>query len=207
MAATSNITSIRWQEWDGEAFRTAQEEGKPVLLAITATWCHWCHVMDQTSYSDPGVIGLVNSGFIPVRVDADQRPDIARRYNQGGLPSVAILDPRGELIAGRVYAPPGEMYRFLVQVVDHPVPPATSASAVHGPTGSLPVVSPPRDGQPSDVDLVIQRLGELYDPDYGGFGREPKQPPWEGLRLLLARHSRAGGTLPRDCPPCDRDTA
>ena len=192
MAATAKMTSIRWQEWDRTAFRTAEEEGKPVLLAITATWCHWCHVMDQTSYSDPGVIGLVNSGFIPVRVDADQRPDIARRYNQGGLPSVAILDSRGELIAGCIYTPPREMSQFLEQVADLPVAPVANADATDGRPFGHPAAAPQGDGQPSNVDRVIQRLGELYDPDYGGFGREPKQPPWDALGLLLARHNRTG---------------
>ena len=123
--------SIQWMEWGDGAFRRAQSEGKPVLLALTATWCHWCHVMDQTSYSHPQVISLIDSRFIPVRVDVDQRPDISHLYNQGGFPSVAVLDDRGELIIGRIYTPAEELVRFLEQassqyplkgrVVQHPV--------------------------------------------------------------------------------------
>ena len=76
-----------------------------MLLTLGATWCHWCHVMDQTSYSDEQVIELVNSRFIPVRVDVDQRPDISLRYNQGGFPSVAFLTGDGEFLTGRPTLP------------------------------------------------------------------------------------------------------
>ena len=62
---TPNTNSILWRDWDEQAFGAARSEGKPVLLALTATWCHWCHVMDQTSYSDVRVIEMVNKWFAP----------------------------------------------------------------------------------------------------------------------------------------------
>ena len=96
---------IDWREWNEAAFQDSRRDQKPVLLTLSATWCHWCHVMDQTSYADSQIIGLVNSRFVPVRVDVDQRPDISHRYNQGGFPSVAVLNGNAELIAGSVYAP------------------------------------------------------------------------------------------------------
>ena len=93
--------AIAWRTWDESAFASARAEGKPVLLTLGATWCHWCHVMDDLAYSDQRVIALVNSRFIPVRVDVDQRPDISLRYNQGGFPSVAFLAGDGRFLAGR----------------------------------------------------------------------------------------------------------
>ncbi len=179
MSAEDSINAIHWTEWGDAAFRRSESEDKPVLLALTATWCHWCHVMDETSYSDPQVIDLIDSRFIPVRVDVDQRPEISHRYNQGGFPSVAVLDHRGDLIAGRIYTPPEEMVRFLEQASSgHPdliesAPPSIAASA----------------GEPgAEVTSVLQRLEELYDPNFGGFGSEPKQPPWDGVELLLERY-------------------
>src|SRR5438445_7885142 len=71
---------IAWREWGADAFAEATRSGKPILLALSAVWCHWCHVMDETSYSDEGVIGFINENYIPVRVDNDQRPDINARY-------------------------------------------------------------------------------------------------------------------------------
>ena len=179
MSAEDSINAIHWTEWGDAAFRRSESEDKPILLALTATWCHWCHVMDETSYSDPQVIDLIDSRFIPVRVDVDQRPEISHRYNQGGFPSVAVLDHRGDLIAGRIYTPPEEMVRFLEQASSgHPdliesAPPSIAASA----------------GEPgAEVTSVLQRLEELYDSNFGGFGSEPKQPPWDGVELLLERY-------------------
>ena len=69
---------IPWMEWGPEVFERARAEEKPVLLGISAVWCHWCHVMDETTYSDQRVIDLVTSRFVAVRVDNDTRPDVAR---------------------------------------------------------------------------------------------------------------------------------
>lgn len=199
MDQQADVGHIRWRGWDEEAFLDARRQGKPILLTLTATWCHWCHVMDQTSYSHPQVIELVNSRFIPVRVDVDQRPDISRRYNQGGFPSIAILDRAGELIAGRVYAPAEEMVRFLEDIGSREEigsrRPEAAAEAIQ-PRQDRPRPSASSlagDDQDPPTGRVLQRLQELYDPDFGGFGREPKQPPWEGLRFLLGLHARTGG--------------
>lgn len=180
-------SSVAWRDWGENAFSSSRSEGKPVLLALTATWCHWCHVMDQTSYSDPRVINLINDGFIPVRVDVDQRPDLSSRYNQGGYPSLAVLESDGTMIEGRIYTPPDEMVRLLEQVrYSHE-------------KGSPPITPPidsgrdaPQVREGTTIFLVRQRLEELYDPLYGGFGSEPKQPPWEGVELLLSMYQRSG---------------
>ena len=124
-----SVESIAWRDWNEESFEAAKTEDKPVLLTLGATWCHWCHVMDQTSYSDERVIGLVNSRFIPVRVDVDQRPDISLRYNQGGFPSVAFLTGSGEFITGRPYTPPDEMLTLLQQVSSGEVSPQDGHAA------------------------------------------------------------------------------
>ena len=184
----STAQSIHWLDWGYEAFQRSLSEEKPVLLALTATWCHWCHVMDQTSYSHPEVISLVDSRFVPVRVDVDQRPDLSHRYNQGGFPSVAVLDHQGELITGRIYTPPEEMVQFLEQVSSRY--PETGEVDGHPGDEATPVpAAAPSAGEPgSEVTSVLQRMEEMYDATYGGFGCEPKQPPWDGVGLLLARY-------------------
>ena len=192
MKNQSTHDSIRWREWDQEAFLAAHNEGKPVLLTLTATWCHWCHVMEDTSYSDPRVINLINSRFIPVSVDVDRRPDISRRYNQGGFPSVAILDYQAKLLTGRTYTPPDEMVSFLEQEFSDGAAQTSGPGtpSYDDPTG--PAQVPVGTGHDSPTTNVLRRLQELYDPEYGGFGLEPKQPPWEGLRFVMALHSRSG---------------
>ena len=86
---------VNWRQWGKEAFDDARRMEKPLLLSISATWCHWCHVMDEKTYSDPKVVARIEQDFIPVRVDADRRPDIDRRYNMGGWPTTAFLTPDG----------------------------------------------------------------------------------------------------------------
>ena len=90
---------ISWLEWGSAAFQKAQSEDKPILLSISAVWCHWCHVMDETSFSTPNAIDSINQSFVPIRVDSDQRPDINSRYNMGGWPTIAFLTPFGDLIS------------------------------------------------------------------------------------------------------------
>ena len=185
MSPLEDAQGIAWREWGEEAFEAAKVENKPVLLTLGATWCHWCHVMDHTSYSDERVIGLVNSRFIPIRVDVDQRPDISLRYNQGGFPSVAFLAASGEFITGRPYTPPEEMVNLL-QPVSAGETPAPDVPAGGGPTAA--------NGRKANgsVDAVQDRLLELYDEEFGGFGVEPKQPPWEALQFLTSRYGRSG---------------
>ena len=185
MSGSEGIQEIKWRDWNEGAFAAARNEEKPVLLTLGATWCHWCHVMDQTSYSDERVIGLVNSRFIPVRVDVDQRPDISLRYNQGGFPSVAFITGTGEFITGRPYTPPDEMVTLLQQVASGEVPQESRESLAQTPAAEG------RDAAGS-VGAVHDRLLELYDAEFGGFGVEPKQPPWEALQFLTARYSRTG---------------
>ncbi|PKB66506.1 MAG: hypothetical protein BZY81_07140 [SAR202 cluster bacterium Io17-Chloro-G4] len=181
------ISAITWRDWGDKAFASALSEGKPVLLSLTATWCHWCHVMDETSYSHPTVIELVNQRFIPVRVDVDQRPDLSARYNQGGFPSLAFLDTDGRIIAGKVYTPPDEMIKLLEQVsTDY------SEGKRLAPTYSTPSRSTTARKQGATQGPVLKRLEELYDTDFGGFGDEPKQPPFEGAWFLLSLYQKNG---------------
>ncbi|MCL6559769.1 MAG: thioredoxin domain-containing protein [Firmicutes bacterium] len=107
---------INWRTWDDRAFAEALVEDKPVFLFIAAVWCHWCHVMDETSYSDPEIIRLLNEKYIPVRVDPDRRPDVNERYNRGGLPTTAILTPKGRTITGGTYVPPERLKQVLQEV-------------------------------------------------------------------------------------------
>ena len=87
-------------------------------------------MLDETSYPDLRVIQRINSDFIPVRVDVDWRPDIPKRYNQGGFPSVAIMDDKGDLLAGRGYIPPEEMLGLLEQIIaSYPSPPSSLSLA------------------------------------------------------------------------------
>ena len=174
---------IDWQPWGEEAFKRAAAENKPVLLSISAVWCHWCHVMDETSYSDAAVIDLVNEMYIPIRIDSDRNPDINRRYNQGGWPTTAFLSSQGQLLAGTTYIPPEAMRKALERISDlygeHSVEIEESADAA-----LLPEVA--------EVELGLDQVREAgslllrsWDRTYGGLGTAPKFPHVDSISLAL----------------------
>lgn len=109
-------TKINWLEWGKESFKKARSEDKPILLDLTAVWCHWCHVMDMTSYSDNEIAEIINKDFVPIKVYIDKRPDIRERYNMGGFPSTVFLNPDGYIIAGETYVPP-ERFKLVLGTV------------------------------------------------------------------------------------------
>ena len=191
----NRAAEIAWRTWGPEAFAEAQTKDKPILLSISAVWCHWCHVMDETSYSDPQVIAGVNERFVPIRVDNDERPDVNRRYNMGGWPTTAFLTPDGEIIHGGTYVPPEQMRSYLTQVADvWRDKRAELAERVRE------IREHEKEGHaqaPGELSWdIVETVGSLvrgqYDPQFGGFGREPKFPQPSLLRFVLDEQRRHG---------------
>ena len=86
---------IHWRSWGEAAFEEAILQDKPIFLVISSSWCQWCHIMDETTLSEPSIITIVNNDYIPIRVDSDLRPDVNPRYTQNGWPSVVLLSSEG----------------------------------------------------------------------------------------------------------------
>ncbi|MDB4965154.1 MAG: hypothetical protein JWN44_843 [Myxococcales bacterium] len=181
----NRAAEIHWRTWEPSLFVEAQRSGKPILLSLSAVWCHWCHVLDETTLSDPRVIALLNRDFLTVRVDADQHPDIERRYILGGWPTVAFLTAKGEIVDGGTYVPPAD---FLTM--------ATGALALVRAGGAdleqrLQRRRGSRDATaPGALDATIvegvaRTLTAAADPIHGGFGEAPKFPNGEAVLFLL----------------------
>ncbi len=187
--------TINWREWGEPAFQEAREQSKPVLLSIGAVWCHWCHVMDNTTYSEPAVAQVINRDFIPIRVDNDRRPDINDRYNQGGWPTTAFLTPEGTLIAGATYIPPAQMEKVLLDVkkLALSVPGNRALLALaRSRQGKLPSDGDEKAAKqidPAVVEATWEGLWHFYDPVHGGFGQEPKFPMVDALNFALYGYS------------------
>ena len=172
---------IRWNAWEPAVFERARTGGKLVFLDISATWCHWCHVLDRTSLSDPRVVALLNDSFLPVRVDTDRRPDINERYNQGGWPTTAVLLPDGRLLTGATYLPPDDLLEVLSRCADFyrrdrdriERRPEESAQTAGGSPEQEGVAPAGRPG-PADLSLVGHAVLARFDPAHPGFFREPK---------------------------------
>src|SRR4051794_4627579 len=175
----NRAAEIGWRPWGEKAFQEAQVADKPVLLAISAVWCHWCHVMDETSYSDANTIALINERYVPIRVDNDERPDVNRRYNMGGWPTTAFLTPDGEIIHGGTYIPPDVMYQTVGAVSeiwrDKREDIQRRVAEVKAQEDSTRAPKP-GDLSSDIVESVSALIRGQYDPEHGGFGREPKFP-------------------------------
>ena len=178
---------IRWRRWSEEAFEQAAREDKPVLLSISAVWCHWCHVMDETTYSQESVIDLANREYVPIRVDNDVRPDINQRYNMGGWPTTAFLTPQGDILTGATYLPPDQMADALAKVASYyrTNKPEIVGRVLEGRRRAGATVA--ASAGSLDLGLVDRVLGNVenaYDPTYGGFGGAPKFPQTDAIALL-----------------------
>src|SRR3989440_284254 len=194
---------IHWYSWGEVAFQEAIRLDKPIFLLISSLWCEWCHIMDETTLSEPSIITILNNDYIPVRVDSDLRPDVNQRYNQNGWPSVVLLSPEGEVLWGGVYVPPQRMLYYLGHVRryyrEHHQEIAEQVRALQDTrltrplTGALPAsgLRPLlQEERAALVDLpkaAALVLRDLYDDDYGGFTIHPhlKFPHPEALELLL----------------------
>jgi uncharacterized protein len=175
---------VDWQPWSDSVFAQAQKEGRFVLLNLGAGWCHWCHVMDETTYQDPDVIKLIRSHYVAVSVDQDSRPDLANRYEDYGWPATIVFKPdRREIVKRRGYIPPRPMVSLLQAIVDDPTP---------GPS-----VLPETDLKPaSEASLTTesrnalrQRLIETYDHTNQGWGTVHKWLDWDILEYSMSQTS------------------
>ncbi|MDY6930750.1 MAG: DUF255 domain-containing protein [Halobacteriota archaeon] len=181
---------IKWLEWEKESIDTAKRLDKPILLKIGATWCHWCHVMDDTTYSDPQVIESVNSDFVPISIDNDSRPDVNERYNMGGWPTTAFLTPEGTVITGGTYIPPEDFLSISRQVTTYY---KENKGKIGINNGNIPLKTAKKEN--IGWDIVEEILGEVidaFDPDYAGFGRSQKFPHPDQIDLLLLHFGRSG---------------
>jgi uncharacterized protein YyaL (SSP411 family) len=182
------VALIDWHGWNSDAFARAAAERKPVLLSIAATWCGACHEMDRTTYADPAVAALVRERFVPVRVDADRRPDINDRYNLGGWPTTAFLTPEGGLITGGTFvaaaAMPGVLARVAAEFARMDAV-AEFRSAAFGAQAAGADATETAD-DPGLDDRVIEGVFASFDDRYGGFGIEPKFPHTAPLHLAMA---------------------
>lgn len=175
-------TSVAWTAWSQSAFARARADRKPVLLAITAEWCGWCREMDRTSYVDPTIATTINERFVPIRVDADERPDISERYSLGGWPTTAFLTPAGMIAGGGTYVPADRMTEVLEQV-------ASAFDAQADRIAAAPDVirdEVPPDFPALDLEQLSARVFDAFDHEHGGFGAEPNFPQHAPLRLALS---------------------
>jgi hypothetical protein len=196
------VSPVDWIEWGPAAFERAQREDKPILLRISAVWCHWCHVMDETTDAVPEVARRINEWFVPVRVDNDERPDVNARYNLGGWPTTAFLTPDGEMITGGTYFPAPQFEEVLARVhgawTDQRDQLDAEVERIRARRRERPGPQTAGELDGGVVAKIVEAALDSYDWRYGGFGTQPKFPQPEAVRLLLHAWAGSGADAARE---------
>jgi uncharacterized protein YyaL (SSP411 family) len=197
---------VDWHPWGDEAFDRARATGRPLLVSVGYSSCHWCHVMEHESFSDQTTAALMNELFVNVKVDREERPDVdaltmeacVTMTGQGGWPTTVFLTPDGRPFYAGTYFPPDPRhglpsFRQVLQAIagawndrrdDLEAQAERLVSALGGATRLEPGEGPL---SPSLLDAAERGLARDYEPAFGGFGTAPKFPPASAIELLLRR--------------------
>jgi len=200
---------VDWYPWGEEALQRARAENKPILVSIGYSACHWCHVMERESFEDASTADIMNSHFINIKIDREERPDIDAIYmdavqmitGSGGWPLNVFLTPDAKPFFGGTYFPPVRAYnRQSWKEVLHSIsqvwqekPTEIIAQAENltehirnsNMFGNAPAGDP--DFSDEQLQVIANNLLKAADTTWGGFGRAPKFPQTFSI-LFLLRH-------------------
>ena len=193
---------VDWFEWGNESLQKAKKEGKPILVSIGYSSCHWCHVMERESFENEDIAQLMNEHFICIKVDREERPDVDHIYMEavqamgvnGGWPLNVFLTPDQKPFYGGTYFPPRNWAALLININkaynEKRNEILTSAEEIKNhlnindvnrfatSTGELNV---------KETDKIFSVLQSRYDSVYGGLDKAPKFV-MPSIWLLLLRY-------------------
>ncbi len=198
---------VDWYAWGDEALARAKREDKPIFLSIGYSACHWCHVMERESFEDEEVARALAEGFVSIKVDREERPDLDAVYmtatvamsGSGGWPMSVFLTPDGEPFFAGTYFPKTSRYGrpgFLEvvrrihalwstereELLDQARQLSEAVRAEAAPEA-------PRGVDARAPELAAAQLMRTFDERWGGFGGAPKFPAPAALSLLLRQHA------------------
>lgn len=211
---------VDWHEWGAEALQLSRDSGRPILLSIGYSACHWCHVMAHESFEDDDTARIMNALFINIKVDREERPDIDQIYQtahamlterSGGWPLTMFLTPDTTPFFGGTYFPKTARYglpgfRDLLTRVSHhyqekPQEIAAQNTRMRAALAQRHEAKPRADiGLSADsltrepIDAATQMIARSFDARRGGFGRAPKFPHPEMMEFCLRRYAESGDT-------------
>ena len=213
---------VDWYPWGPEAFAKARAEGKPIFLSVGYSACYWCHVMERECFEDEAIAKQLNAGFVCIKVDREERPDVDQVYmaalqafGRGGWPMSMFLTPEGKPFFGGTYFAPADREGIpgfpavltavsdawrdkrdvLRKDADHLTDRVRRETAGLDAARRAPLAR-------SMVAAGLAGLAEQFDPEYGGFNfdpdrpNRPKFPEAPNLAFLLdqaGRHAKPEG--------------
>jgi uncharacterized protein len=205
---------VDWYAWSDDAFAAARAADKPVLLSVGYSACHWCHVMAHESFEDDAIAARMNEGFVNIKVDREERPDVDNIYMQavqaltgrGGWPMTVFLTPEGVPFYGGTYFPPQdrggmpgfprvlqavlEAYRTKRDDIDRAGSQLLSQLSAPSRLQSAGDSAPELDA--SVLDEAAEAALRAHDDHRGGFGPAPKFPQPMNLDFLMRWYRRSG---------------
>ena len=192
---------LAWAEFSPQTFARAKAERKFIIMDGSAEWCHWCHVMEATTYHDPAVREILDRSFIAVKVDVDSRPDLEERYGAWGWPATVVFSPDAEELGKyRGYIAPEDFAGLLKDVVENGAKVAEEArakAARPNATGPIPAHAMSEETLDYIERSVIAELDDLYDAKLGGWGYTQKAPiAWDNAWAL--ERAKAGDAKRRE---------
>jgi len=201
---------VDWYPWGDEAFAKARDENRPIFLSIGYATCHWCHVMERESFENVEIASILNSRYVPIKVDREERPDVDHVYmtvcqaltGSGGWPLTVLLMPDGRpFLAGTYFPPESRFGRPGLKDVLFQVLSAWEGQRDRIEDVAQQIVEGVRGefrghpGERPDADLLtaaFEHLLQRFDEAHGGFGSAPKFPTPHQLTFLLRYGKRTG---------------
>lgn len=192
---------VAWKTWSSEIFEQAREQNKLVFVSIGYFACHWCHVMQRESYSDPQIGDYIRQHFIPVKVDRELRPELDRRLlhfveqvqGAAGWPLNAFITPDGYPVTGFTYLPPGDFQSVLKRLDSEwsqrgeeikAIAKAYFQQSEYSET-QVALVTLPDKNRHKVLDAFVAQCMLIADDLQGGFGNTSKFPNYPQLDGLL----------------------
>ncbi len=203
---------VDWYPWGEEAFQKARREQKPIFLSIGYSTCHWCHVMERESFSDPAVARVMNRFFVNIKMDREERPDVDQIYmtfvqattGSGGWPMSVFLTPDLKPFFGGTYYPPDDRFgrpgfrTVLLRIEETWQKDREKVTqSANQLVDYLHKVVNADVGKASELGEAVlhktyQQVRGTYDVTYGGFGSAPKFPRPVVFNFLLRYYAGAG---------------
>jgi len=203
---------VDWFPWGPEAFAEAQRRDVPLLISIGYSTCHWCHVMARESFADVETAEIINSGFVAVKVDREEHPDVdgaymaaASAFTQNlGWPLTVFATPRGRAFYAGTYWPPVPRapmpsFRQVLAAVGEAwtlrrAEAEESADAVTDALRSASASAPSDLPTAAELVTAAEAIAAREDHSFGGFGGAPKFPVATVLSFLQSPVIRSGST-------------
>lgn len=173
---------VAWQEWSPGAFDAARASTRPLLLFLTVPWSEPCAVLAAQLAAESALAAFITQHFVPVRVDAERRPDIGDRYDAGGWPTLAFLTADGEVLTATTDSSPESIQQLCQRVVDAVRSRRGEFASTRRPSSGVRLT--PQISRPDPVIGFVALVHEQFDEVHAGFGHGPKFPHAAALRAL-----------------------